>query len=307
MGSTVRLSFHGGFVFQKFFFFSSTESPPVKIQDVRQSLEKLMKRRTRTHIHEKNETSDDGWTNGKHWETRTNQENPYKASGRSHIWKITCQRSYWSMLAGFSRDMNETHLRKSLVGCAEWTLHQLFTATLKTLRVMTRNAADHLALKPTATITHAIKPNSDRNARPMFHSPWRTKPRKRKMRRTRPARRKLKAYKISVAGERSCVLFSAVILADARDTSKQLLAGHHRVAEYHEETPNDRKVAEEKCHVKDETIAESLNNNHCEKTCDTVFCMTLCYNRTRANDHCLPKYDQHNDTSEGGGEDLRGR
>jgi hypothetical protein len=89
-------------------------------------------------------------------------------------------------------EKNETHLRKSLVGCAEWTLHQLFTATLKTLRVMTRNAADHLALKPTATIIHAMKPNNDRIARPMLHSPWRTKPRNRKMRRTRPARRKLK-------------------------------------------------------------------------------------------------------------------
>jgi hypothetical protein len=85
-----------------------------------------------------------------------------------------------------------THLRKSLAGCAEWTLHQLFTATLNTLRVRTRNDADHLALKPTATIIHAIKPNRDRNARPIFHFPWKIKPRKRKMRRTRPARRKLR-------------------------------------------------------------------------------------------------------------------
>lgn len=85
-----------------------------------------------------------------------------------------------------------THLRKSLAGCAEWTLHQLFTATLNTLRVRTRNDADHLALKPTATMIHAIKPNRDRNARPILHFPWKIKPRKRKMRRTRPARRKLR-------------------------------------------------------------------------------------------------------------------
>lgn len=84
-------------------------------------------------------------------------------------------------------------MRKSLVGCAAVTLHQLFTATLKILSVMTRKAADHLALKPTATIMHAMKPNIDRNARPMLHLPWKMKPRKRKMRRTRPARRKLKA------------------------------------------------------------------------------------------------------------------
>jgi hypothetical protein len=97
------------------------------------------------------------------------------------------------MLARFGRGKKGTHLRKSLVGCAEWILHQLFTATLKTLRVITRNAADHLALKPTATIMQAMKPNNDKNARPMLHSPWKIKPRKRKMRRTRPARRKLKA------------------------------------------------------------------------------------------------------------------
>lgn len=96
---------------------------------------------------------------------------------------------YWLDLIEEKR----THLRKSLVGCAEWTLHQLFTATLNVLSVMTRNAADHLALKPTATIMHAMKPNKDRNARPMLHLPWKIKPRKRKMRRTRPARRKLKA------------------------------------------------------------------------------------------------------------------
>lgn len=175
------------------------------------------------------------------------------------------------------------------MGCAEWTLHQLFTATLKTLRVMTRNAADHLALKPTATIMHAMKPNNDMNARPILHSPWRIKPRKRNIRRTRPARRKLKADKISVAGERRCVLFPAVILADARDTSKQLLARYHRVAEYHEKTSNDRKVAEEKCHVENETVAKPLNNDDCEKTCDTVFCMALRYNCTRADNHRLPK------------------
>jgi hypothetical protein len=192
---------------------------------------------------------------------------------------------------GLCREKNETHFRKSLVGCAEWTLHQLFTATLKTLRVMTRNAADHLALKPTATIMHAMKPNSDRNARPMLHSPWRIKPRNRNMRRTRPARRKLKADKISVAGERSCVLFPAVILTDTRDTSEQLLARHHRVAEYHEKTSNDREVAEEKCHVENETVAKPLNNDDSKKTCDTIFCMALRYNRTRANNHRLPKYD----------------
>jgi hypothetical protein len=41
------------------------------IQDVSQLLEKTMRRRTGTHIHEKDETPDNRWTknhqNGKHW------------------------------------------------------------------------------------------------------------------------------------------------------------------------------------------------------------------------------------------------
>jgi hypothetical protein len=34
-----------------------------------------------------------------------------------------------------------------------------------------------------------------------------------------------------------------------------------------------------------------LNNDDSKKTCDTIFCMALRYNRTRANNHRLPKYD----------------
>jgi hypothetical protein len=149
------------------------------------------------------------------------------------------------------RERKCTDFRKSLAGCAEWTLHQLFTATLKTLSVMTRNDADHLALKPTATITHATRPNRDKNARPMFHVPWKINPRKRKMRRTRPARRKLKAIRPREApqGRKSSALFPAVVLTDARDTGEQLFARHHRVTEYHEKAPNDGKIAEEKSHV----------------------------------------------------------
>ena len=49
-----------------------------------------------------------------------------------------------------------------------------------------------MALKPTATMTQAARPTIETNTRMKFHSPWRMKPRKRKIRRTRPVRRKLK-------------------------------------------------------------------------------------------------------------------
>lgn len=69
----------------------------------------------------------------------------------------------------------------------------MLAKTLKMLRTTTRNMADHLALKPTATITHAPRPMIDTKTRAMVHVPWIMKPRKRKMRRTRPASKKLAA------------------------------------------------------------------------------------------------------------------
>lgn len=68
----------------------------------------------------------------------------------------------------------------------------MFANTLKVLRMRTRNAADHLALKPTATIPHAPKPTIDTNRRAMLHVPWIMKPKNKKISRTRPASKKLK-------------------------------------------------------------------------------------------------------------------
>lgn len=85
----------------------------------------------------------------------------------------------------------KSYFKKSLCGWAEWTAHQLFAKTLKMLNTTTRKAADHLALKPTATMTQAARPMMETKTRMKFHSPWRMKPRKRKIKRTRPVRRKL--------------------------------------------------------------------------------------------------------------------
>ena len=67
----------------------------------------------------------------------------------------------------------------------------MFAKTLKILNTITRNAADHLALKPTATIAHAPIPTTETMTRTILHCPCRMKPRKRKMSKTRPASRKL--------------------------------------------------------------------------------------------------------------------
>lgn len=91
----------------------------------------------------------------------------------------------------WARENGETYLRKSRWGCAECTDHQLLANTLKILKTTTRNAADHFALKPMATMTHAARPIIETRTRAMLHSPCRMNPRNRKIKRTRPARRKL--------------------------------------------------------------------------------------------------------------------
>ncbi len=89
--------------------------------------------------------------------------------------------------------------------------------------------------------------------------------------------------------ERGSALFPAVILTDARDSSEQFLARHHRVTEYHEKASGDGKVAEEKRHIEDKTITKPLDNDDCEKTSDSVFRMALRYHCTRGNEHGLFK------------------
>lgn len=93
------------------------------------------------------------------------------------------------------KKVKETHLRKSREGCAELTLHQLLMKTLKMLSVMTRNAADHFALNPTATILHAANPMMDTKNRAMVHVPRIMNPMNRKISNTRPASRKLHSRK----------------------------------------------------------------------------------------------------------------
>lgn len=92
-------------------------------------------------------------------------------------------------------------LRKSRWGCAECTLHQLLMRTLKIESMVTRNDADHFALKPIATMTQAMRPKTETITRETDQVPWKMKPMKRKMRRMRPASWKLRelegALKIS--------------------------------------------------------------------------------------------------------------
>ena len=123
-----------------------------------------------------------------------------------------------------------TYLRKSRDGCAELTLHQLLMNTLKILRVITRNAADHYAMKPTATMMQAASPMTDTKNRAIVHWPRIMNPMNRKMRRTRPASRKLRDPRqthVWTFRDTLHSLFLAVAFADGRQTCEPALPREH--------------------------------------------------------------------------------
>ena len=90
-------------------------------------------------------------------------------------------------------------------------------------------------------------------------------------------------------GDKCDVLFPAIILTNARYASKELFARNHRIAEYHEETANYRKIAKEKGHVENETIAKPLNEDDGEKSSDGIFCITFRHDSAGGNKHGLSK------------------
>jgi hypothetical protein len=154
----------------------------------------------------------------------------------------------------------------------------LLANTLKILSTTTRNAADHLALKPTATITQAARPMTETNTRTKLHSPWRTNPRNRKINNTRPVRRKLCERlndEDAFYSKKMDSLFSAIVLRKSGKACKYRFSGYHRIAENHEKATNDTQVAKEKVHVKDEAVTETLNDDDSEKTSDRVFGIPL--------------------------------
>jgi hypothetical protein len=147
---------------------------------------------------------------------------------------------------------------------------------------MTKKPADHLALKPTATMTHAARPMMETRTRVMLHVPWKMTPRNKNMRRTRPARRKLEEKRNEKSDRPSdlYVLFLAIQVAYWRDASKFGLSRQHGITEYHKEATNDAQVSEEEIHVKNKTITNPLDNHNAKKTTDSVFGVSFGYDST---------------------------
>lgn len=88
-------------------------------------------------------------------------------------------------------------------------------------------------------------------------------------------------------GDESNLLLLAVGFTDAGKSSKSLLLVHHRVGKDHEQAANNGKVAEEKVHVKDETVTKALNDDNGEQATNGKLGVTLEDDSTRAGKHGL--------------------
>lgn len=79
----------------------------------------------------------------------------------------------------------------------------------------------------------------------------------------------------------------AVVLAERGQTGKACVARDHAFREDHEETTDDREIAQEEVEVEDETVAEALSNHDTDKTGDREFGVAFCDDRARRRHHDL--------------------
>jgi hypothetical protein len=63
-----------------------------------------------------------------------------------------------------------------------------------------------------------------------------------------------------MVGKEGHVLHAPVVFAQRWEAGESFLGGLHGVTEDHNETTNNREVAQEKVEIEDESVAESLND-----------------------------------------------
>lgn len=79
----------------------------------------------------------------------------------------------------------------------------------------------------------------------------------------------------------------AVLLVDIGETSKDVFALAECLGEHHEESTHNGEVAEEEVEVKDEAVAEALNDNDSKKTSDGGFRVAFGNDHAGAGNHGL--------------------
>lgn len=79
----------------------------------------------------------------------------------------------------------------------------------------------------------------------------------------------------------------AVLLVDIGKTSKDVFALAEGLGEHHEEATDNGEVAEEEVEVKDEAVAEALDNNDSKETSDGGFRVAFGNDHAGAGHHGL--------------------
>ena len=84
----------------------------------------------------------------------------------------------------------------------------------------------------------------------------------------------------------------AVLFVKLGETSGSKLLAHPRVGEDHEKAAHDGQIAQEEVQVEDETVAETLENNHANEAEDTVVGVLSCDDHNGADSHSDYVYDE---------------
>lgn len=83
------------------------------------------------------------------------------------------------------------------------------------------------------------------------------------------------------------LLLSAVVLIQRWDAGETRFPFGHGFAEDHQQSTNNRQVAQEEVEVKDETVSEALENDNAEESTDGNFCELLGDDSTGCAKHSL--------------------
>lgn len=113
---------------------------------------------------------------------------------------------------------------------------------------------------------------------------------KRKMRSTRPVSWKLQnitSEKALAIRTKVRLLLAPIVLAKSRDASETGFPLGHGLAEDHDQSADNRQIAEEEIEVKDETIAKALEDNDSKKTTDSEFRVFLRHDSPGPAEHRL--------------------
>jgi len=156
----------------------------------------------------------------------------------------------------------KSYLRKSLCGCAEFTVHQLFANTLKILKNNDEEDGRPLGFK--ADSYHDAGGKTEQRDNHSGDAPL-----------ALDDESKEQEDKEHSTGKQE--VFFAVSFTHGRESSEEFLPCNHCLAEDHDETANNAQIAKEEVEIENETVTETLNNDYTEETSHSILSIAFRY------------------------------